>query len=258
MYYIYAYLHPETFLPFYISKGKGSRLLHHLSETYDRTENKKKYSYIRSLRNKGNEPLVVRLFTNIYCEKTAYQLEEQLIAKYGRRDIDPDGILTNICKNNRPPRVQMTPIRRKKLIQRMLGNTFAKGKPSPFKNQKRPELQGINNGFFQKKHTKETRQKMSAKAQGRPGSRLGTKQTEECKKKIQLNNPHRKSIHTPQGIFLSVESYAKSIGLITPEGLRNLFKDQDLPISKRRAERCPLLTMSDIGKTPREIGYHYL
>lgn len=70
---------------------------------------------------------------------------------------------------------------------------------------------------------------------------------------FELNNPNRKDIHTPEGIFLSSEEYANKI---TANGLRNLLKVSNKPITKRRAERCPLLILENISKAPKEIGYY--
>ena len=48
-------------------------------------------------------PIIKILVDNIIDENVAYDIEEQLILKYGREGFEEDGILTNICTNNRPP-----------------------------------------------------------------------------------------------------------------------------------------------------------
>lgn len=101
-FYVYALLDPRTDLPFYIGKGKNDRALEHLKETKENTENYKKWAYIQGLRNKGYEPTVKKLYENL-DENVAYYLEDILIWKYGRKDIDDRGILTNICEKNIPP-----------------------------------------------------------------------------------------------------------------------------------------------------------
>lgn len=112
-----------------------------------------------------------------------------------------------------------------------------------------------------RKHSDESRKRISEAKQkyfeNNPGPMLGKNHADTTKKKVQINNPNRKSINTPYGQFLSAEEFAKKTNLITACGLRNLLKTHENPISKRRAERCPLLTLSDIGKTPKEIGYYY-
>ncbi len=103
MYYVYVYYHPETNVPFYVGKGTGTRYKKHLLETKENTENYKKWAVIQGLRNKGLEPVIKKVFETEY-EIDAYNEETRLIILYGRRDIDINGILTNICEDNRPPK----------------------------------------------------------------------------------------------------------------------------------------------------------
>lgn len=49
-----------------------------------------------------------KLYINL-DEVTAYEIEESLIAQYGRKCIDKAGILTNICSANRPPNLTGIP-----------------------------------------------------------------------------------------------------------------------------------------------------
>ena len=102
-YYVYFLIDPITGLPFYVGKGKGKRAEKHLHETIDNTENKKKWAYIQGLRNKGFEPKIHYVYKDL-DEQIAYDSEEAAIAFFGRKGIDPNGILTNICPNNRPPK----------------------------------------------------------------------------------------------------------------------------------------------------------
>jgi hypothetical protein len=111
-YYVYQYIDPRNNLPFYIGKGKGKRYQTHLFETADNTENLKKYAYIQGLRNKGLMPTIEIVLDNL-SEDQAYHLEESLIIKYGRKDIDPQGILTNICLDNQPPHQEWSPDRKR-------------------------------------------------------------------------------------------------------------------------------------------------
>lgn len=103
MFYVYIYYHPETKSPFYVGKGTGLRYKKHLRETKENTENYKKWAYIQGLRNKGLEP-VIRKVLETDSEDVAYTEEERLIAHYGRQGLDEGGILTNVCKDSRPPR----------------------------------------------------------------------------------------------------------------------------------------------------------
>lgn len=103
MYYIYEYVDPRTNLPFYIGKGSGNRKLHHLNETLETTDNKKKYFKIQKIRLSGQEPIINIIVDNISNEELAYKIEDEFILKYGREGFEENGILTNICLNNKPP-----------------------------------------------------------------------------------------------------------------------------------------------------------
>lgn len=179
-YYVYEYVDPRTGLPFYIGKGKKLRIYHHLTETYENTENHKKYSYIKGLFNKGLEPIVRKIYENL-TEKEAYEKEAELITSYGRLGIDEGGILTNICIDNRPPNGWDSPNaekRREELIQRRLGSKHSDeakekcrqanlGKPKSeehkqnLKNKK--DYVGEKNPMFGKTQSDETKLKVSEK-----------------------------------------------------------------------------------------------
>jgi hypothetical protein len=103
MYYVYCYKDPETGIPFYVGKGKwaNQRHLDHLRETVDTTSNRWKYYKISNIVDKGMLP-IIEVIAKDLTEVEAYNLEERLIKKYGRR-IDESGCLTNICESARPP-----------------------------------------------------------------------------------------------------------------------------------------------------------
>ena len=102
IYYVYVYRHPITKIPFYVGKGKNGRMFHHLNENKNNFENERKFQCIQQLKNKNLQPLIGRYAKNL-DEETAYKIEENLIRKWGRKDFDKNGILLNICINNRPP-----------------------------------------------------------------------------------------------------------------------------------------------------------
>lgn len=101
-FYVYVYIDPRTDLPFYIGKGCGKRAYTHLKETKDDTENKMKYAYIKGLKNKGLEPIIQFINSNMTSDD-AYDYEEFCIWFWGRKKLDQGGILMNRCPNNRPP-----------------------------------------------------------------------------------------------------------------------------------------------------------
>lgn len=101
IYYVYALIDPVTNLPFYIGKGKNGRMYDHL-KNYKNTQNNKKCNKISEIRNKGHEPIAIILFSDL-SENEAYLIEEDLIKKLGRENIDNAGILTNNKIHAWPP-----------------------------------------------------------------------------------------------------------------------------------------------------------
>ena len=85
------------------------------------------------------------------------------------------------------------------------------------------------NAFLGQKHTQATKRIMSQKATGRIGPMAGRIHTTETRKKIQLNNPNRRDINTPEGIFLSAEAFANKTKKITANGFRNLLSEAEAP-----------------------------
>lgn len=202
MFYVYALLDPtikfsddifKDGLPFYIGKGKDCRAEHHLFETKDNTENFKKWCHIKGIRNKGFEPIIVKIKENINDENDAYDFEAELIKKYGRKDIDNAGILTNICIDNRPP----NSIGRKHSIEtKKLLSNLRTGENNPnygnihtdeWKAKHSTRMSGKNNPFYGKTHTDEQKKKW-----GYRGYRLGQKNSEEHNEKIRIFNTGKK------------------------------------------------------------------
>lgn len=102
-YYVYALTNPlkgDQF--FYIGKGQGSRYKKHFLETVTNTTNHHKFNTIQKIINSNLEVGVV-IIEQMLTENEAYDLESSLILFYGRAGIDPNGILTNICIDARPP-----------------------------------------------------------------------------------------------------------------------------------------------------------
>ena len=100
-YYVYLLLDPTDFYkPFYVGKGRGDRMLVHLRE--QRSDNRFKTNKIAKIRKSGEEPVAIKWAVNLE-ETAAYEMEAELIKRFGRRSHDESGILTNICEDNRPP-----------------------------------------------------------------------------------------------------------------------------------------------------------
>lgn len=100
--YVYGIVDPITMNPFYIGKGSKNRYDHHLTETKEQSYNLRKFYKIQSIRSKGFEPKI-KIYKYFDDEEEAYGYEEQLIKKYGRKDYEANGILTNFCLGSRPP-----------------------------------------------------------------------------------------------------------------------------------------------------------
>jgi hypothetical protein len=179
MYYVYELIDPRVNLPFYVGKGKGKRVYFHLSEqSRAKSENVQKYNKIQKIRKEGYEPeiKIVEYFEN---ENDAYDYEEKLIKKYGRKGYDKDGILTNICESSRPPKLK--------------GRTYQEIYGDKWEDQieKRRKLQIEAGGYGPSKHTQETKDKISAKVAGENNPSYGVPCGEERKEKIRQKAKER-------------------------------------------------------------------
>lgn len=172
MYYVYELIDPRVNLPFYVGKGKDKRVYFHLSEkSRAKSDNFKKFDKIKKIRKEGYEP-EVKIVQYFEDENDAYEYEEKLIRTYGRRDIDEGGILTNICESSRPPKLK--------------GRTYQEIYGDDWEDQieKRRQLQLSVGGYGPKKHTKETKRKISEKVSGKNNPSYGVPCSEERKRKI--------------------------------------------------------------------------
>lgn len=172
MYYVYQLIDPRVNLPFYVGKGKDNRVYFHLSEkSRAKSDNERKFNKIQKIRKEGYEPeiKIVQYFEN---ENDAYNYEEQLIKKYGRIRYDEGGILTNICESSRPPKLKG------KTYQEIYGDNWEE------QVEKRRTLQIKAGGYGPKKHTKETKRKISEKVAGKNNPSYGIPCSEERKRKI--------------------------------------------------------------------------
>ena len=172
MYYVYELIDPRVNLPFYVGKGKNNRVYFHLSEkSRAKSDNERKYNKIQKIRKEGYEPdiKIVKYFEN---EDDAYDYEEQLIKKYGRIRYDVNGILTNICESSRPPK------HKGRTYQEIYGDKWEE------QIEKRRNLQIEVGGYGPKKHTEETKRKISEKVAGKNNPSYGIPCSEDRKRKI--------------------------------------------------------------------------
>ena len=103
MYYIYEYIDPRTNLPFYIGKGKDTRMYDHIRTVQAKRENPAKARVIQDIIDAGLFPIIREIESNILIEADAYTRENYYILKYGRKGIDENGILTNKKLYGHPP-----------------------------------------------------------------------------------------------------------------------------------------------------------
>ena len=179
MYFVYSLDDPKDNLPFYVGKGIRKRPYSHLSETYENTSNRRKWCKIASIRTTGYEPIISILEDNFIDENEAYAREAVYIAKWGRRDIDPNGILTNICSDNRLPSSIGRIISEESCIKRsirQLGELNHRWGTHWSEEQKEERRQfNLVNGIKPplrtgKLHNKQTKLKMSLASKGRKKS----------------------------------------------------------------------------------------
>ena len=172
MYYVYALMDIRTNLPFYIGKGlkANNRHLDHFNESVENTGNRHKTFKINYLKTNGYKIPVEILGDDIFNEEEAYMLETMFINKYGRENIDPGGILTNICLDNRPPswkgkkqsNVHITNRTKSyKETCKMIGR-----KPHSEETKKKIARPGELNPFYGKNHSNENKQAHSERMKG--------------------------------------------------------------------------------------------
>jgi len=196
-YYVYEYVDPRTNTPFYIGKGKKGRMFYHLTETLENTDNLRKFKYIELLRSLNLEPIIRKIHDNL-DEETAYTLEDEYIIKYGRKGIDPNGILTNYCLGQRPPVkygkdhhnygkpviVAHTEETKKKISK------SKKGKTSWHKGRKKSKefCDKVSKGHIGKKVSNETKKKLSVLNTGENNPNYGTKWITNGVINMKINN----------------------------------------------------------------------
>jgi hypothetical protein len=130
-YYVYFLVDPEKNQVFYVGKGRKNRAYSHLKGV---KSSKRVQDKIKSIRLRGLEPSITFHQVNL-TEKLAYEIEKEMILHYGRKGIDENGVLMNICEDNRPPvRRFQTQSTRDKISKNMKGKNkgkipWNKGKP---------------------------------------------------------------------------------------------------------------------------------
>jgi hypothetical protein len=122
-YYVYFIVDPEKNQVFYVGKGRKNRAYSHLKGI---KSSKRVQDKIKSIRSNGAEPIII-FHQKDLTEDIAYNLEKEMISYYGRKGIDDNGILMNICEDNRPPvRRFQSKSTREKISKNMKGKNKGK------------------------------------------------------------------------------------------------------------------------------------
>lgn len=199
-YYVYLLLDPTDFYkPFYVGKGKGDRMLVHLTE--QRNDNRFKANKIAKIRRMGEEPVAMKWATGLQ-ETAAYELEAQLIKRFGRRSHDAEGILTNICEDNRPPDPtgrEVSDETREKIAARQRGDSNHRyGKSfTPEQREKRSRIAkelGVKPPVRSGPMSEEQKQKISAANKGRKWSEESRARASEARKGKKHGPPSAETI----------------------------------------------------------------
>jgi hypothetical protein len=178
----------RTNLPFYIGKGLkiNNRHLDHFNESIESTSNRYKVFKINYLRSAGYEIPIEILADNITNEDEAYNIETNYIKQYGRKNIDPGGILTNICLYNRPPNQKgkkQNPDHIRKRVTSYIETYKRVGRrPHSEETKKKISRPGALNSFYGKQHT------------------LGNKQLHSSRMKGNKNNSKQYIFTSPDGV----------------------------------------------------------
>ena len=196
-FYVYALIDPRDNQPFYIGKGCGKRAQSHLRETKEKTLNIRKFYKIQSIREDGYEPLISYLFENLE-ESDAYEKEEYEIKRFGRKDLDPAGILMNLVPDSRPPNRQGKP-HKESTKEKMSKASLGKKKSPEHCKSIGIARQGENHPNWGKTIKPETVEKI------RQGN-LGQKRSAEARKNIAKAHAVTYEITSPEGKSRVVDS----------------------------------------------------
>ena len=160
-FYVYIYRDIETNNPLYIGKGCGQRMYTHINNIKNgkNTSNNHWSNKLRKLINDDKTP-IIEVFKNNLSTSEALSLEENLIAKYGRKHQDENGILYNTCsKSNDCSGIK----RSEETLQKMANANI--GKILSEETKKKISIKGKG-----RKHTTEAKLKMSKNRSGLPVS----------------------------------------------------------------------------------------
>lgn len=223
-FYVYELIDPRNNIPFYIGKGHGNRCYEHeknvLRENYIEYRNKPKYNLIKEILENQLE-VKINFIEKDLEENDAFIVEAAYIQKIGRQD-QKQGSLLNLTNGGegvigykhteetrkaigkKSKEIWQQPGYKEKMIelhkgkihseetkQKMSESAIGKSK-KPFTEEHKRKMSeahkgkglGKNNHFYGKKHSKETRLKLSE-------SHKGHIHSEETKRKMSESQKRR-------------------------------------------------------------------
>lgn len=201
IYYVYAYINSKTGKPYYIGKGNGGRA----------------YSKDHCVSVPKDRSMIYFCETNL-TEVGAYALERRLIRLWGRKGIEPNGILYNIQDGGQGQCPYFT------------ANVINK---NPEKIRKTAEK---HRGM---KRSKEAKEKMSLAKKGKPAH-------------------NRFKYHTPYGIFETREEASEAINLKPCTIYSRCVGSNNIVLTKVKLRYAYDVDKElAIGKTWKELGWYH-
>lgn len=173
-FYVYLLLDPRSFYePFYVGKGKGDRWKHHYQASATRKgKNQLKNAVIEKIRKEGHAPCSL-IWSHGLNEKDAYDLEMELIMRFGRR-VTGEGNLTNLSEGGR-------------------GGSSGMVVSEEFRQRCRQRVSGHGNPMYGRNHSDETKARWSEIRKGN----CSYPHSEEHRQKLREDNPGGRATSKP-------------------------------------------------------------
>lgn len=102
-FYVYQYKDPATLIPFYVGKGCRNRADRHAYYIKKGTHQNRYFAnVVKSIWARGQQP-IIEVVKDGLGEQEAYDLEHEMIKRFGRRLYEEGGVLTNITLGGAGP-----------------------------------------------------------------------------------------------------------------------------------------------------------